>query len=102
MHLHVKAFLIYIGHPQAKDMIDSFFPEKTFEEKMDKVKEILNCGERWKKTKDISYAHIPDFVEGVLVHPMAPDWYVEVVGEFCKRNNLPFEGKSKLYVRLLF
>lgn len=48
-------------------------------------------------SKDISFAHIPNFIRGVMVNPFAPDWFVEVVEEYCKRNNIHFDGKSTLY-----
>ena len=96
---HVKAVFIQHGHSERIKMLESMFStdNMTFEEKLDKVIELLNLGDKRKETKEISYAHITAFIEGVMVHPLAPDWYVEVVKEFCKRNNVPFEGKSELY-----
>lgn len=43
---------------------------------------------------------IPDirnFIEGVMIHPSAPTWYVGVVEEYCKINHIKFLGQSKLY-----
>ena len=94
---HIKAVYIQYHHPESVTILESMFPELEFDEKLDRVIELLNIGDKCKETKEISYAHIPDFVDGVMVHPLAPDWYIEVVKEFCKRNNIPFEGKSNLY-----
>ena len=94
---HVKAVFIQHEHKDRVKMLESMFPDKEWEEKFDCLIELLNIGKNRKNTKEISYAHIPDFIEDVMVHPLAPDWYVEVVKEFCKRNNIPFEGKSELY-----
>ena len=94
---HVKAVYIQHEHPDRVKILESLYPDLNLEEKIDRIIELLNIGDMCKETKEISYAHIPDFIEGVMVHPLAPDWYVEVVKEFCKRNNIPFEGKSKLY-----
>ena len=94
---HVKAVFIQHEHKDHVKMLESMFPDKEWEEKFDCLIELLNIGKKRKNTKEISYAHIPNFIEGVMVHPLAPDWYVEVVREFCKRNNIPFEGKSNLY-----
>ena len=49
------------------------------------------------ETKDVSFANNPHFLKGVMVHPQAPDWYVDTVRSFCDNHLLPFEGKSKLY-----
>ncbi len=94
---HVKAVFIQHEHKDRVKMLESMFPDKEWEDKFDCLIELLNIGKKRKNTKEISYAHIPDFIEGVMAHPLAPDWYVEIVKEFCKRNNIPFEGKSKLY-----
>lgn len=95
---HVKAVLIQYGHTERVKILESMFSsDMKFEEKLDKVIELLNLGDKRKGIKKISYAHIPNFIDGVLVHPLAPDWYVDVVHEFCKRNEITFEGKSTLY-----
>ena len=97
IELHIKALMVVHEHPQHIEVIESVFPGMEFEEKLVELIKLLNLGKYSKKTCDISYSHIPGFVEGVLVHPMAPDWYIEVVQEYCKQNNIPFEGKSTLY-----
>ena len=94
---HVNAVYIQHEHPERIKILESMFPNLEFEEKIDRIIELLNVGEKCKNCKEISYSHIPDFIDSVMVHPLAPAWYVEVVEEFCKRNNISFEGKSKLY-----
>lgn len=47
--------------------------------------------------KQISFAHIPEFIESVMVHPTAADWYVQTVKQFCKNYQINFIGKSNLY-----
>lgn len=74
------------------------FPNMKLENQIDGVLELLNKGEKRKRTKGVSFSHIPDFISGVMVHPLAPDWYVEIVRDFCDRNHIAFEGKSKLYL----
>lgn len=95
--MHIKALMVINEHPQQIEVLDSMFPGMTFEEKLHEIVSMLNVGNERKVSLDISYAHIPDFIEGVMVHPIAPDWYVDIVQEFCQRNGIPFEGKSKLY-----
>lgn len=94
---HINAVLIQHGHSADIKMLDDMFPDMKSEEKIENLLKLLNFGNSRTETKDISYSHIPNFIEGVMAHPLAPEWYVEVVQEFCKRNNIPFEGKSKLY-----
>lgn len=40
---------------------------------------------------------IENFIEEVLVHPKAADWYVKIIEKFCKDRGINFLGKSKLY-----
>jgi len=50
--------------------------------------------------KRISYAHIDNFIEEVVVDPDAQDWFVETVLLFCKQNNMDVNvSKSDLYKR---
>lgn len=94
---HIKALLIINDHPDRVKMLDSMYPGVELEEKIERIVDLLNVGDNCKKTKDVSYSHIPEFISGVMVHPMAPGWYVDVVREYCSRNNIPFEGQSGLY-----
>lgn len=41
---------------------------------------------------------VPSLIQNVIVHPFAPDWFVDIVKEFCKKFRVPFSGKSDLYV----
>lgn len=47
--------------------------------------------------KQISFAHVPEFIESVIVHPTAADWYVQTVEQFCNNYQVNFIGKSDLY-----
>ena len=94
---HIKAFLAVNDHPQKIEIIDSMYPGLSLEDKVDHIAQLLNIGTARVKTLDVSFDNIPDFIEGVRVHPLAPEWYVDVVREYCKRNELPFDGKSALY-----
>ncbi len=65
---------------------------------------LKNVDETFKKqglppnqVKPVSFSHVDEFIESVLVHPMAPTWFVGMVAEFCNRNNLVFAGQSQLY-----
>lgn len=66
---------------------------------LDELKEYLNysniCGDR--PYHKVSFTHVAGFIEGVMVHPLASEWYTDMVRMFCEKNNIPFEGKSELY-----
>lgn len=49
------------------------------------------------KIKYIGFEHIEGFIKSVMVSPTSPNWFVETVHTFCKNNDLPFAGRSKLY-----
>lgn len=49
-------------------------------------------------TVDIPISNISEFIKGVMVHPFANDWYVDIVESVCNKFNLTFDGKSKLYI----
>ncbi len=37
------------------------------------------------------------YIQCVRVHPLAEDWYVELIKALCNKSNLKFGGKSNLY-----
>lgn len=94
---HIKAYLAISEHPQRLEIVENLFPNQSIKEQVEGIVKILNIGNGAQKKMDVSFSHIPGFIEGVLVHPLAPAWYVDIVREFCERNNVPFEGKSTLY-----
>lgn len=69
--------------------------------KLDKeslLRDLINfniCQDR--KIHSVSFEHIENFIKGVMVNPHAPDWYVNTINKYCELNDIPFEGKSKLY-----
>jgi hypothetical protein len=97
MEKHFKAFFVLIDHPKKLEVLESLYPTLDVEEQTRKLITFLNIGKDRISTKDISFANIPDFIEGVLIHPLAPKWYEEIVKEFCKQNAICFEGQSTLY-----
>ncbi|MDD5177440.1 MAG: DUF2971 domain-containing protein [Sterolibacterium sp.] len=50
-----------------------------------------------KNVRHISFAHIPNFIDSVMVHPNATNWFVKTVGRYCDVNEIQFLGRSKLY-----
>lgn len=48
-------------------------------------------------TKIIDFSMISDFIDSVVIHPQAQNWYVNIVGQLCNIHNIKYKGKSKLY-----
>ena len=94
---HIKAWLGISGNPDAIDFVENLFPSLVPDEQATKICELLNIGANARTTKDISFKHISNFIDGVMVHPQAPDWYCKIVKDFCTINGVNYEGKSKLY-----
>lgn len=40
---------------------------------------------------------IPEYLEGVMVHPKAPMWYVDIIRDICQQKGIPFDGQSQIY-----
>lgn len=40
---------------------------------------------------------ISEYVEGVMVHPLAPEWYTNIIKDICLKNNIKFDGQSRIY-----
>ena len=94
---HIKAFLALNQHPQMVEFTKALFPGLPLKDQIKNMFELVNMGKNRKSALDISFESIPEFIQGVKVHPLAPNWYVNIVQDYCKRNSLPFDGKSKLY-----
>ena len=41
---------------------------------------------------------ISEFLEGVMVHPAAPQWYVDIVQDICRSKGIKFDGQSEIYL----
>ena len=94
---HIYAWLALSKCEDHLEILEDYFSGESMDEKLQAVVQTLNIGNSAKQTENVSFSHIPGFIEGVLVHPLAPEWYVDIVREFCRRNHIPFEGKSTLY-----
>lgn len=38
-----------------------------------------------------------EFVDGIMVHPLAEQWYVDIVEEICSFKKIKFDGQSQIY-----
>lgn len=49
------------------------------------------------KTKDISIGEPSNFIDSIMLNPLAPDWFDKTLNQYCEKSNLNYIGKSKLY-----
>lgn len=93
---HIKMWLALHREEQEERarIIQSF--DNDIDKAVDAIIDKLNATDKI-KTKAIPFHHIPDFIAGVMVHPLAPQWYVETVRQYCADHNIPFDGQSTLY-----
>lgn len=38
-----------------------------------------------------------EFIEGVMVHPLAPKWYADIIKDICQSKKIKFDGQSEIY-----
>lgn len=86
-----------------KFKIEEQIKDKTEEEIIDYLTEKI-CAQRvdWNRIGDnivrIEEAgDISEFLEGVMVHPVAPQWYVDIVRDLCQFKGIKFDGQSEIY-----
>lgn len=77
---------------------------KTDEEIINYLTERI-CAQRanWERTVDNNVriedaGDISEFLEGVMVHPLAPQWYVDIVRGICETRKIKFDGQSEIYM----
>lgn len=56
----------------------------------------------WEKIEDNNVriedaGDVKEYIDGVMVHPLAPQWYVKIVEDICKMKNIRFDGQSEIY-----
>jgi hypothetical protein len=49
------------------------------------------------RTKKVCFAHVPNFIRSVMLHPHAPPEANAQVARFCAEHSLKYLGKSKMY-----
>ena len=94
---HYMAWMAIKGNSKSLEIAEELFPNCTMDQQVEGIAGLLNIGTMAKETLDISFSHMPQFIDGVMIHPFAPEWYVDIVKDFCDNNSVPFEGKSNLY-----
>ena len=80
------------GNPEVKDILRLNEVEKRLTEYM---------GHWIEKELPVNFCQsitcLNKYISGVKVHPMAEEWYVELIKGLCEEHNIKFEGQSNLY-----
>lgn len=45
----------------------------------------------------VNAGDLSEFLEGVMVHPLAESWYVDIVKDICQSKSIEFDGQSTIY-----
>lgn len=82
-----------------EDKVAKFFKDKSIDESVTEIKDIIKSFNinLDKKINQVSFDHIPNFIDSVMLNPFAPDWFNETLSQLCKNYNINYLGKSKLY-----
>lgn len=86
-----------------KFKIEEQVRNKTDEEIIDYLTEkIYEQRANWEKIEEHNVriedaGNISEYIEGVMVHPMAPKWYVNIVQDICQSRKIKFDGQSEIY-----
>jgi len=99
---HIKAFLV----THSKDFREQFIEQSSDESIEILIKKLDNLLNETgfinlPKFKSISFEHIPNFIDSVMLSPFAANWFENTISVFCKNNDIKFIGKSKLYAPML-
>ena len=79
----------HVKNKTDEEIID-YLTDKIYEQRADWKKDMGNI--RIEDAGDIS-----EYVEGVMVHPLAPEWYTNIIKDICLKNNIKFDGQSRIY-----
>ena len=53
------------------------------------------CGDM----KIIDAPDASEFIDGVMIHPSAPDRYISIIKDICNLMKIKFGGKSQIYTQ---
>ena len=95
---HLTSFDVKSEMKKINDMVDD---EKIIDYLTDQIytaREKLRMTTSEKDAVRLENAgNISDFLEGVMVHPLAESWYVDIVKEICQSKGIEFDGQSTIY-----
>lgn len=95
---YLKLLGLYNNRPSIKNSWELFAHKRRMFEYEHEIRviDIYNT-EVDKEYSSYLIPSIKDFVDGVIVHPLADESYVEAIKVICDHFEIPFLGKSKIY-----
>ena len=75
-----------------KSKIEEIKKSNTKDDTIDKLsKEIIESRREWNKPEEDvrieDAGNISEYIDGIMVHPLAPDWYVNIIRDICLMKN---------------
>lgn len=94
---HIQAFFLANGENfRTKYMAENNISSNDFETILEQL--LVDTGYLGlPETKRISFSHIPQFIDSIMLSPFSSDWFESTVLDYCQIHNLRFLGKSQLY-----
>lgn len=87
-----------------KFKIDEQVKEMTADEIIDYLTEKI-CTQRanWNRDSNNNIRiedaeDISEFLDGVMVHPLASQWYVDIIQDICKKRKIKFDEQPEIYI----
>ena len=76
---------------------ESIILEKLAEKMAESLPEYKDSQKMSSLNINLDDTEISEYIKGVMVHPQAEDWIVNLVRTICERKKISFLGKSQLY-----
>lgn len=67
------------------------------EERISLTEKLLKGHGEQRNVKHFYVPSVANIMQSAMLHPLAPDWFDEIVGVFCQRHNIHYLGRSDLY-----
>lgn len=98
--MYILDVLVELIRSMTLNMYTHKYPDEAsnIEEIMERVETVYKYGTKFEPYNYIR-VDIKDYIDSVLVHPLAEDWYIERVKKICEKMEIAdkFQGKSSLY-----
>jgi hypothetical protein len=75
-----------------REYLEGKITKEEFERNLEELKKIIIS-----TTRKVSFAHIPNFIRSVMLHPHLPNEIDRQMARFCTQHSLNYLGKSRMY-----
>lgn len=88
---------------ELEELVKQHIRKDGMNEILNTIREVINqqyikkyYSERKTETM-LNVYNLSEYIEGVRIHPMAQDWYSEIIEKICNRHKINYLGRSDLY-----